>query len=102
MSVPPFAIGSDTWPGVAKVIEEAGELQQVLGKVMAYPDGEHPDGEGDLTERLLNEAGDVVGALAFLIKANGLDWQVVVRRSLIKQDRFDLWHAEELRRRAGP
>jgi len=30
-----FSIGSAVWPGVSKVIEEMGELQQVLGKLIA-------------------------------------------------------------------
>lgn len=31
----PYGIGSDRWPGLAKLMEEMGELQEVLGKIMA-------------------------------------------------------------------
>lgn len=44
--------------GLAKLAEELGELQQVVGKMMAYGTGAHPDGteslviEGDTIEEL--------------------------------------------------
>jgi NTP pyrophosphatase (non-canonical NTP hydrolase) len=31
----PYSIGQNHWPGLARLMEEMGELQQVLGKVMA-------------------------------------------------------------------
>lgn len=31
----PYSIGQGHWPGLARLIEELGELQQVLGKIMA-------------------------------------------------------------------
>ena len=38
--------------GIAKLVEECGEVLQLLGKAMAFPDGEHPDKKGPLNERL--------------------------------------------------
>jgi hypothetical protein len=38
----PFAIGSDAWPGTSKLLEEQGELVQVLGKLMATGGHEDP------------------------------------------------------------
>jgi hypothetical protein len=52
--------------GSAKVVEETGEFQAVLGKLVAYwgaPD--HPDGAGNLFVRLCDEGADVMAALAF-------------------------------------
>jgi len=92
--VPPLAIGSDTWPGAAKLMEEAGELVQVLGKLAAFPDCDHPDGS-DLRERLTEEAGDVLAALDYFILANTLSRIEIDDRRLAKADVFRKWHFEE-------
>lgn len=96
----PFCIGSDTWPGLAKLAEESGELTQVLCKVMAFPDEVHPDGKGDLRERLIEETGDVAAALEFFIEANGLDLEALSERRNKKLKRFRKWDREERERRA--
>lgn len=97
-SVPNMAIGSDVWPGLAKLAEECGELQQVIGKIIAYPAGEHPDGAGDLANRLRDEMGDVAAAIAFVVEANEqIKGHEVAKRQAIKSYRFACWH-EEARR----
>lgn len=68
-----FALGGVVWPGLAKVVEECGELLQVAGKLMAYPDGEHPDGGVPLLERLCDEIADVTAALFVFRTLNGID-----------------------------
>jgi NTP pyrophosphatase (non-canonical NTP hydrolase) len=93
-SVPPYAIGSETWPGLAKLAEECGELLQVIGKVMAYPGGEHPDGT-DIVARLHDELGDVIAAADYVIGANEISGPAVQRRAAAKLSRFDRWHLEE-------
>ena len=41
----PFSFGSRTWPGLAKIAEEAGETQQIIGKLLASGGAaEHWDG----------------------------------------------------------
>lgn len=92
--VPPLAIGSSTWPGVAKLIEECGELQQVLGKLGAYPDGEHPDGS-NLVGRLHDELADVLAAIDFVAVVNDLDGEAIMNRLLVKRERFQGWHEAE-------
>jgi len=62
-----------TLNGLAKLTEEIGELIQVAGKKMAYADGNHPDGKGDLNSRMQEEMGDVVAAIAFVSKKLSLD-----------------------------
>jgi NTP pyrophosphatase (non-canonical NTP hydrolase) len=93
--VPPLAIGSDTWPGLAKLAEECGELLQVIGKLAAYPDGgDHPDGQGPLRQRLEDELADVSAAMEFVLQANA---DVLVERAarrLTKLTRFWRWHME--------
>jgi len=49
--------------GIAKLIEECGELQQVLGKFLTYGMGEHPDGKGPLDKRIEDEMADVLAAM---------------------------------------
>lgn len=92
--LPTGSIGSETWPGTAKLLEETGELQQVLGKLMAYPDSPHPDGS-DLQERLIEELGDVAAAIAYFTMANGLHAGEVEDRRREKYARFVNWHRHE-------
>jgi NTP pyrophosphatase (non-canonical NTP hydrolase) len=95
--VPPFAIGSRVWPGLAKLAEEVGELQQVLGKVLAYPylrTAEHPDGT-KLDDRLVEELGDALAAIEFFVQNNpSIDEEAVTRRMRKKLARFHRWHEE--------
>lgn len=87
-----FSIGSETWPGVSKLIEEMGELQQVLGKLIATHGGTtHWDGP-DLLDRLHDEMGDVLGALTFVTNANGLDEERLWKRAVEKSELFHVWH----------
>jgi hypothetical protein len=59
-----FSIGSKVWPGASKVIEEIGELMQVLGKLIAVA-GDTKHWDGDLRPRLVEEMGDLTAALMF-------------------------------------
>lgn len=89
----PFQIGGERWPGLAKLAEESGELLQVVGKILAYPDvKDHPDGTKDLRLRLETELADLIAATAFLIDVNNLDYLYINRRIRDKQDRFNHWH----------
>jgi hypothetical protein len=68
-----FNIGSHTWPGVSKVIEEAGEVIQVAGKLLATGgDTRHWDGQGSLRSRLQQEVADLQAALDFVCEVNKL------------------------------
>lgn len=90
----PFSIGSDCWPGLAKVVEECGELMQVLGKLIAT-NGEtvHYDGS-DLRERVMEELADLDAAMIFFTVYNGLDHLGMEKRSEQKLDLFTQWHTE--------
>jgi hypothetical protein len=64
-----FAMATKVWPGTVKLIEEMGELQQVLGKlIMTGGDTKH--WSGDLRPRLVEELADVMAALQFFSMAN--------------------------------
>jgi NTP pyrophosphatase (non-canonical NTP hydrolase) len=90
-----FSIGSQVWPGASKVIEEMGELQQVLGKLIATAgDTKHWEGK-DLKDRLKEEIADVKAALFFFMAVNFdvNDRADVVMRSDEKYQLFLKWHA---------
>lgn len=93
-TVPDYAIGSEVWPGLAKLAEECGELQQVIGKLMAYPKGDHPDGGGPLAPRLEAEIADVLAACEFVMLVGDVDWSMVNNRRGVKLMCFSRWHRE--------
>lgn len=92
-----FSIGSDVWPGLSKMIEEAGELLQVAGKIIAtHGAAGHWDGS-DLRERLIEEMADVQAAIEFVSRQNLglLDRQHLQRRAEAKLALFDEWQDEQ-------
>lgn len=91
-----FAIGDDEWPGVSKVLEETGELQQVLGKIMGVR-GKTEHWSGDLRKMLLDEVADVLAALMFLQDKclSTEEAQAVCDRMEFKLKRFEAWHRNE-------
>lgn len=93
--VQPYGIGSDTWPGLAKLMEELGELQEVLGKVMGCdnPNGQYWDGTS-LRPRLIEEMGDVRAAMIFFAEENGVEKIDIHYRADIKLEKFRYWHKE--------
>lgn len=93
----PYGIGSDVWPGLAKLMEEMGELQQVLGKIMACegPSAIYWDGD-TLVPNLLEEMADVGAALLFFRDANGLDGEIIADRREEKLQKFQYWHRQHL------
>jgi NTP pyrophosphatase (non-canonical NTP hydrolase) len=93
----PFGIGAEVYPGLAKVAEEAGELLQVVGKLVATSGGAiHYDGT-DLRARLIEECGDLLAAIGYLTATNGIADEVA-ERAARKRELFQAWHDDE---RAG-
>lgn len=92
-----FSIGSTVWPGTSKVIEEMGEALQVFGKLLGTRGGtSHWDGS-DLRERLVEELGDVLGAIGFFAHANLSVPELIDtnERSAAKMRLFEKWHIEQ-------
>lgn len=82
--------------GLAKLAEELGELQQVVGKILAYGMNEHPDGKGNLAERFTEEAGDVLAAIRFVtIVHQPVDIKKLMKRMDDKLALFMEWHKDE-------
>jgi|SRR5882672_5684387 len=87
-----FAIGDEEWPGISKLVEECGEVQQVCGKLLATGGKiNHWDGS-DLKGRLEEEIADMVAAARFVVDRCGLDGNRVQKRIIEKLARFTSWH----------
>ncbi len=80
------------WQGLPKLVEETGELQQVLGKLIAFPEGNlHPDGKGDLKARLEEEIGHVLAAIEYFTIFNGLDRGAMQYHGNVKLELYKQW-----------
>jgi hypothetical protein len=88
-----FSIGSSVWPGVSKVVEEVGELGQVIGKLMAVA-GAAKHWSGDLREKMIEEMGDVYAALDFVAEHcfSYEEGQLIATRRNKKLATFEKWH----------
>lgn len=92
-----FSIGQDVWPGTSKLVEEMGELQQVLGKLIGNRGEEiHFDGT-NLRARLIKEIADVAAALRFFQEANltASERSFVGERYLRKLALFEAWQRDD-------
>lgn len=79
--------------GLAKLIEESGELLQVAGKRLAYYRTErHPDGGPPLSVRMEEEIGDVMAACTFYAQTAGLNLKAIALRREYKEQLFRTWH----------
>ena len=80
--------------GVAKLIEECGELVQVLGKKLAWWNTEEPHWDGsDLTVRIQEEIADVRAAMTLVAQLLDLDFNAIRERLEVKHRLFLEWEA---------
>lgn len=90
-----FAFGDEHWPGVAKLVEEMGELGQVIGKLMMVH-GSRSHWSGDLRQQFIDELADVQAATFFVerhILTQG-ERSEMHERYLEKVDKFEEWHKD--------
>lgn len=87
--------------GLNKLLEECGELTkecgsltQVIGKKLAYPEGPHPNNDGDLKERMEDEIADVIAASHFVTERLGLNKERMVARVERKIAKYEAWEKE--------
>lgn len=81
--------------GYAKLVEEFGEVLQIVGKRLAYfTTNRHPDGGPPLTQRLEREVADTYAALDFVVEKNGLDSGAIHKRRCQKLVQFQKWDEE--------
>ena len=89
----PFSLGQNIWPGVAKLMEECGEVIQVCAKLIATGGATAHWSGRDLRADLEHELGDLQAAQTFVIEHNPqlrraeIDWQTNAKRNLFRQ-----WH----------
>lgn len=92
-----FQFGSLVYPGLAKLVEEGGEVQEVAGKLMATGgEPEHWDGSR-LNIRIAEEVADLSAACRVFFQLNGYDgapW--VLEREQHKYHLFLQWHRDNL------
>ena len=82
--------------GLAKLLEECGELSQVAAKKLAYFDtNEHPDKAGTLDSRMQDEIADVIAACFFVADTFKLDAEAISDRRDRKLALFYQWHADK-------
>ncbi|MGX7896868.1 hypothetical protein [Tsuneonella sp. HG222] len=88
-----FAFGDDVWPGVAKLVEECGEVQQVAGKLMMRH-GDRCHWSGDLRQMMLEEVADLRAAALFVTAAcfTPDEQREIERRIVLKSQLFHGWH----------
>lgn len=97
MSAGPYSIGSDIWPGLSKLVEECGEVLQVVGKLIATGGSvEHWDRNSSLADALREEIADVMAACYFVVEENNtLGTMEFWNRIDAKLDKFRNWHDEQ-------
>lgn len=92
-----FAIGDAEFPGLSKLTEEAGEMLQVVGKLMAV----HGTAKGwdgtDLRERFVLELADLSAAIHFVVnKALTIEEsELLMVRFRAKYVMFVQWHDQQ-------
>jgi|LNFM01.1.fsa_nt_gb hypothetical protein len=87
----------EVWFGIGKLTEECGELQQVIGKAMAFPIDPHPDSEGPLHLRFIDEISDVLAASDYFIERNNLPQDHINDRRQAKLNLFRTWNLSGIR-----
>ena len=79
--------------GFSKLVEETGELQQVAGKMLDYglACDDHPDGGKPLVDRFIEESGDVIAAIYFIMQKYNLSSEDLNKRTSLKLNTFKAW-----------
>ena len=84
-----------TADGVVKLIEECGELTQVLAKRLAWWSTDEPHWDGsDLKTRMAEEMGDVMAGLIFVAGQFDIS-DAMMDRSAVKFETYCDWHEEQ-------
>ena len=91
-----FGYGDLIWPGIAKVVEESGEVLQAIGKLMMVHGNHEAHWDGNLIDKIEEEVPDLDAALTVFKTLNydKLDHNKMDRRALEKIDKFHDWQDE--------
>ena len=74
------------------MVEEAAEVQQVIGKLIATRGEEGYWDGSNLRERLEDEIGDLLAALEFVQRHCNLDTNRIDLQQEKKLEGFEVWH----------
>jgi NTP pyrophosphatase (non-canonical NTP hydrolase) len=88
-----YTMQNRTWPGMGKVIEEAGEVLQLCGKIMSIRGATTYFNGEDLRKELQDELGDLLASVKFLIEENKLDRNAIETRAISKGRKYADWKA---------
>ena len=89
-----FQLSASNWPGLAKLVEESGEVLQVCGKLMANGGQNHHWDGTNLRDRMETELGDLQAAILFAIEYNQLDTVKIAQRTMEKLQLYEKWRRE--------
>lgn len=89
-----FAIGDERWPGISKLVEEMGEVGQILGKLMGTGGEREHWNVADLKSALEDELGDLSAAIDFVVAYCSLDRDAIHKRMMNKIRLFEHWHEQ--------
>lgn len=91
-----FAFGDTIWPGLAKIVEEAGELLRIAGKVMMRHGATDYWDIVDLRKAFLEELADLDAALMFqeMMCMTTEERIVYIMRRNEKLSKFKHWHQD--------
>lgn len=92
-----YTMSGPEWDGLAKLVEETGELQQVLGKLLQVEGDAARHWDGDLRPRLVEELADAKAALDFFAARNLTPDEMFLmgERWMEKMQLFERWAREE-------
>lgn len=79
------------WKGIGKLVEECGEVLQICGKAVAFPVGPHPDGQGPIATRLVEELADLKAAIQYFEHVNDMPVGLMSLRQREKFEKFTKW-----------
>lgn len=93
-----FTLGSDKYPGLAKLIEECAELQTILAKLITTGGEDNYWSGRDLRKDLKDELADVKCAIVHFIETGEFsdhERSEIDARAFMKLDRYRRWSSTD-------
>jgi NTP pyrophosphatase (non-canonical NTP hydrolase) len=90
-----YTMHGKVWPGLGKVIEEAGEVIQICGKLTTNSGDSKYYGSVNLRKKLQEEIADLRAALLFVEYENNLDFDFIELRVHEKLNKYYKWKKDK-------
>lgn len=90
-----FAIGDKKWPGLSKLVEECGEVVQVIGKLMGSRGNDLHWNVPSLKAALEDEVADLLAACDYVMEKCWLNIEHITTRRQRKLETYRTWHKED-------